>query len=277
MSLKRYGLVLLGAAVMAVSLDVFLVPAQIAPGGVSGLATVIGYFADLPVGLMILIINIPIFIWGLLEFDLKFMLFSMLGTLALSGFTEFFASFMAPITDNEILLSVFGGALMGLGMGIVLLSGATTGGTDIVAKILKRKFPYFSIGVFILIIDAAVVLLATVVSGRWETMLYSGVALYVSIKVVDGMVDGVNYAKMALIISDYPEKINAAISEYIQRGTTDLLGYSSYTKRDKNVIMCVVRRTEIVSLKEIVKEIDKNSFVIVADVREVQGKGFARS
>lgn len=277
MNFKKYGLVLLGAAVMAVSLDVFLVPAQIAPGGVSGLATVLGYFADLPVGLMILLINIPIFIWGLLEFDLKFMLSSMLGTFALSGFTELFASFMTPITDNEILLSVFGGALMGLGMGIVLLSGATTGGTDIVAKILKRKFPYFSIGVFILIIDAAVVLLATVVSGRWETMLYSGVALYVSIKVVDGMVDGVNFAKMALIISDYPEKVNAAITEHIQRGTTDLLGYSNYTKRNKNVIMCVVRRTEIVKLKEIVKEIDKNSFVIVADVREVHGKGFAGS
>ena len=139
MSLKKYGLVILGAAIMALSLDAFLVPAQIAPGGVSGLATVFGYFANVPVGVMILLINIPIFIWGLFEYHAKFLLSSMLGTFALSGFTELFAPFISPLIDNEILMSVFGGALLGLGVVTVLRSGATTGGTEIVAKILKRR------------------------------------------------------------------------------------------------------------------------------------------
>ncbi len=262
---------------MAVALDGFLVPARIAPGGVSGLATVLGYFADFPVGIMIFVINIPIFIWGMVEFDFKFLMSSIFGTAMLSGFTEIFALFLSPVTDNEILLSLFGGALLGLGMGIVILSGSTTGGTDIVARILKRKFPYFSIGVFILTIDAFVVIFASVVSKKWETMLYSGLALYISTKVVDGIIDGINYAKLALIVSDYPKEIALAVSQKIGRGTTDIMGYSNYTQKDKNIVMCVVRRNEIVKLKEIVKEVDKSSFVIVADVREVQGKGFARS
>ncbi len=276
MSLKKYAMVIIGAAIMAVSLDAFLVPARIAPGGVSGLATVFGYFANIPVGIMIFLINIPIFIWGMMEFDVRFLISSMFGTALLSGFTELFALFLYPVTDNEILLSIFGGALLGLGMGIVLLSGSTTGGTDIIARILKRRFPYFSIGIFILIIDAAVVVFASAVSGKWETMLYSGLALYISIKVVDGIVDGVNYAKMALIISDYPKEIAMAVSKQLGRGATDIMGYSSYTNKSKDIVMCVVRRSEIVKLKEIIKEVDKGSFVIVADVREVQGNGFAR-
>ncbi len=274
MAIRKYGFLFLGAGIMALALDLFLVPARIAPGGVSGLATVFGYFTNMPVGPTIFLINIPIFIWGLFEFDRGFLYGSMIGTLALSVFTEVFELFVRPITDNEILQSVFGGASLGLGVAIVLMSGASTGGTDIVAKILKKRFPYFSIGVFILIIDAVVVLLATAVTKRWETMLYSSLSLYISTKVIDGLLDGVNFAKMALIVSDFPSEISRAISKKMGRGTTNLLGYSEYTKKDKKVVMCVVRKTEIFKLKEIIKEADKNSFVIVADVREVLGKGF---
>ena len=274
MSLKRYGLLILGAAIMALSLDLFLVPGQIAPGGISGLATVLGYFTNFPVGLMILIINIPVFLWGMFEFNRKFMMTSIVGTLALSVFTEIFKFFVRPITESEILQCFFGGAMLGLGIAVVLMSGSTTGGTDIIAKILKKKFPYFSIGVFILLIDTVVVLLATAVSKRWETMLYSGLALYISTKVIDGMIDGVNFAKMALIISDVPNEITKNIYQKMNRGTTNLLGYSNYTGVDKHVVLCVVRRNEIIRLKEIVKEVDKKSFVIVTDIREVLGKGF---
>ena len=272
--MRKYGLLLLGSVIMALALDLFLVPAKIAPGGVSGLATVLGYFTDMSVGLMIFLINIPIFIWGFFEFDRKFLFSSMVGTLALSSFTGILAFFVVPITDNEILQTVFGGALLGLGFAVVLMSGATTGGTEIVAKILKKKFPYFSIGIFILIIDALVVILTTVLTRRWETMLYSGLALYISTKVIDGILDGVNYAKMTLIVTDFPSEISLAVSQKMGRGTTTLFGYSDYTKQDKKVVMCVTRKTEIFKLKEIVKETDRDSFVIVADVREVQGKGF---
>ncbi len=277
MNLKKYLYVLAGAAVMALSLDVFLVPARIAPGGVSGLATVISYFANLPVGIMIFVINIPILIWGVFEFDIRFLVSSIVGTLALSVFTEIFALCLHPVTDNEMLSAISGGVLMGFGMAMVLRTGSTTGGTDIVAKILKKRLPYFSMGLFILIIDAAVVVLSAAVSGKWEIMLYSGISLYVSTKVIDGILDGVNYGKMALIISDYAEDISKIISKKMHRGTTNLYGFSTFSGADKRVVMCVVRRNEIVKLKELVKNADEKSFVIVADVREVLGNGFAQS
>ncbi len=275
MAVRKYGLLLLGAGIMALSLVLFLIPARIAPGGVSGLATVFGYFTNMPVGLMIFLINIPIFVWGVFEFDKAFLLGSVTGTLALSVFTEIFGIFISPITNNEILQSVFGGAFLGLGIAVVLMSGATTGGTDIVAKILKKRFPYFSIGVFILIIDAVVILLATAVTKRWETMLYSGLALYISTKVIDGILDGLNFAKMVLIVSDFPKEISKEIGGEMGRGATTLLGFSEYTQKDKKVVMCIVRKTEVFKLKEIVKGIDRDSFVIVADAREVLGKGFS--
>lgn len=277
MNLKKYPMTLLGAAVMALALDMFLAPGGIAPGGVSGLAMIVGYFADFPIGILIFLINIPIFIWGFMEFDRKFLISSVVGMIALSVFTDVFGRFITPMTDNEILQAVFGGAMMGLGMAIVFMSGATTGGSDIVAKILKKRFPYFSIGIFILIIDAVVVLLSGLVSGRWETMLFSGAALYISSRTIDGVLDGVDYSKMAFIISDYTEEIAAAISEKMQRGATVFSGYSGYSGMDKDTIMCVVRRNEIVKLKEIVRDIDRGSFVVVADVREVLGNGFAQS
>ena len=274
MSLRKCGYSLLGAIVMALSLNLFLIPARIAPGGISGIATVIGYFTELPVGLMIFLINIPVFIWGMFEFDRKFLINSLIGTFALSLFTEILSYFVIPVTDNEVLQSIFGGALMGLGIAIVLMSGSTTGGTEIVAKILKKKFPYFSIGIFILVIDIIVVIFATVVTKKWETFLYSGLALYISTKVIDGAIDGLNYAKMVLIISDKTAEIEKGISENIGRGTTEIYAYSNYTQKDKKIIMCVLRPNEIVKLKEIIKIIDARSFLIVADVKEVLGQGF---
>ena len=277
MSLKKCGYVIVGTVVMALSLNLFLIPARIAPGGISGIATVIGYFSNLPVGIMIFIINIPVFIWGMFEFDRKFLLNSLIGTFALSLFTEVFSYFVIPLTDNDVLQSIFGGALMGLGVAIVLMSGSTTGGTEIVAKILKKKFPYFSIGIFILIIDIIVVLLATAVTKKWETFLYSGLALYISTKVIDGAIDGLNYAKMVLIISDKTSEIEKVISENVGRGTTEIYAYSNYSRKDKRIIMCVLRPNEIVKLKEVIKKIDERSFLIVADVKEVLGQGFASS
>ncbi len=274
MKIKRYVFVVLGAALMALSLDMFLVPGGIAPGGVSGLATVISRGTSIPVGLLIFLINIPVFIWGMIEFDIRFLLSSLVGTMLLSVFTEIFAAFVNPITDNEVLLCVFGGGMMGVGMGLVIVSGATTGGTDIAAKILKKKFPHISIGAFVMIIDAVVVLLSGIVSRRFETMLFSAAALFVSVKALDAVTDGVEFAKTAFIISDCPEKITKEISEKMKRGTTLLNGFSSYTNKNKNVILCVVLRSELTALKEIVKSVDGSAFLIVSDAKEVLGNGF---
>lgn len=274
MKIKRYLFVVLGAALMALSLDMFLVPGGIAPGGVSGLATVISRGTNLPVGLLIFLINVPVFIWGMIEFDIGFLISSLVGTILLSVFTESFAPFITPVTDNEVLLCVFGGGMMGLGMGLVISSGSTTGGTDIVAKILKKKFPHISIGAFVMLIDAIVVILSGIISRRWETMLFSAAALYVSVKSLDAVTDGVEFAKTAFIISDSPEIITKEISDKMKRGTTLLNGFSSYTNKNKNVILCVVLRSELTTLKEIVKSVDNSAFLIVSDAKEVLGNGF---
>ena len=164
------------------------------------------------------------------------MLMSLLGMISLSSLTDIF-SFLKPMTTDLILSAVYGGALMGLGMGIIFREGTTTGGTDIAAMLLKKKFPEFSVGRFVLIIDAAIVTLAGIVYQRWEVALYSAAALFISSYVLDLIVEGVDFAKMVYVISDSPKKISEEISRELSRGTTALDASSIYSGNDKTVLM----------------------------------------
>ncbi len=271
--LKRFFTVLLGTFIVAMSLDLFLVPADIAPGGLSGVSIIFHHLTNIPVGISILVLNIPIFLWGLRNFSMSFMLSSLLGMFALSAFTDAFA-FLKPVTSDILLSAIYGGALMGLGLGLVFQAGSTTGGTDIAAQILKKRFPSISVGRFVLIIDAFIVLLAGLVFGRWEVILYSAAALYICSYIIDLLVEGIDFAKVAYIISDVPEEISAHISETLERGTTALHASSHYSGANKTVLMCVVKKYEITKLKKIIKLVDKNAFVILSDTREVLGNGF---
>lgn len=270
---KMYFLTILGAAISALALNLFLIPADIAPGGMSGLAVVVNHITGIPVGGLILILNIPIFIWGLKNFSRSYMLRSFFGMSALSVLTEVF-SFLKPVTGDLILASVYGGALMGLGIGTVFFAGTTTGGTDIAAQILKKRFPSFSVGRFILLIDAVIVTFAGLVYNKWEVALYSAAALYISTGVIDLITEGVDFAKVLYIISDKPREIAEEISRRLEHGTTMLYGSSVYTGKDKTVLMSVVKKYEIGKLKKIINGIDENAFVIVSDAREVLGRGF---
>ncbi len=270
---KKYFTILLGTFIIAMSLDLFLVPADIAPGGLSGVSIILHHLTNIPVGVSILVLNIPIFLWGLRNFNLSFMLSSLLGMFALSAFTDAFA-FLKPVTSDILLSAIYGGALMGLGLGLVFQAGSTTGGTDIAAQILKKHFPSISVGRFVLIIDAFIVVLAGLVFGRWEVILYSAAALYICTYIIDLLVEGIDFAKVAYIISDTPEKISAQISETLERGTTALHASSHYSGANKTVLMCVVKKYEITKLKKIIKLVDKNAFVILSDTREVLGNGF---
>lgn len=271
--IKRYLTAFLGTFIIALSLDLFLVPADIAPGGLSGVAIILHHLANIPVGLSILFLNIPIFIWSLKYFNAEFMFSSLFGMVSLSILTDVFA-WIKPVTGDMLLSAVYGGALMGLGLGIVFISGSTTGGTDIAAQILKKHFPSISVGKFVLIIDAFIVALAGLTFGRWEVILYSSVALYLCSYIIDLLVEGIDFAKVAYIISDNPRAISAEISARLERGTTALYGSSHYSGAEKTVLMCVVKKYEISRLKKLIKEIDKNAFVILSDVREVLGNGF---
>ncbi len=274
-TLKRYALTLFGAAVMAVSLNLFIIPAELAPGGVSGLAIVINHLTGVPVGLLILILNIPIFLLGGKNFSKGFVFISLFGMISLSVATDIFA-FLNPVTGDMLLSSVYGGVLLGLGIGIVFRESSSTGGTDIVAHVLRKKLRTFSVGRFVLLIDTAIVLLAGIIYNKWEVVLYSAIALYISSYIIDLLVEGVDFAKAAYVISDKPGEIAERISTELERGTTALSGSSMYTGNNKTVLMCIVKKYEITKLKEIISCVDGNAFVIVSDTREVLGNGFKR-
>ena len=161
-----------------------------------------------------------------------------------------------------------------MGIGTVFFAGTTTGGTDIAAQILKKRFPSFSVGRFILLIDAVIVTFAGLVYNKWEVALYSAAALYISTGVIDLITEGVDFAKVLYIISDKPREIAEEISRRLEHGTTMLYGSSVYTGKDKTVLMSVVKKYEIGKLKKIINGIDENAFVIVSDAREVLGRGF---
>ncbi len=270
---KKVFFTVLGATAMGAALDLFLIPMHIAAGGVGGIATVINHLTGIGVGILILLINIPIFILGALNFSKGFLLYSLLGTLALSVSTQVF-SWVPAMTGDPLLATVFGGAGMGLGLGLVLSVNGTTGGTDILALILQKRFPTFSIGQFFLVIDGAVILAAGLAFRQWEVILYSALTLFVASKVVDTILSGVDYAKMVYIVSEYAEEISRGIYEQMGRGVTGLESVSLYTGKNRRVLLCVIRKVEFPKLKRMIQEIDQGAFLIISDAREVLGKGF---
>ena len=271
--IKNILTVILGTVIAAIALDVFLAPGNIAPGGISGLSIVINHLSNIPLGILIFVLNIPIFILGLLHFNKKFMLYSLGGMLLLSVFTDLFVV-IPRVTQDLLLSAIYGGALLGLGLGLVFSAGCTTGGTDIVVQILKKKFPSISVGRFVLIIDTFIVAIAGIVFRDWEVMLYSAIAIYISTILIDIIVEGGDAAKAVYIISDKHRQISEQISSRLIRGTTLLHGSSLYTKEAKSVLLCVVKKHQISTLKNIITETDPTAFVIFTDARQVVGRGF---
>ncbi len=271
--IKNLLTVISGTFVVAIALDVFLAPGNIAPGGISGLSIVINYLSDIPLGILIFVLNIPIFLLGLKYFNRRFMLYSLGGMLLLSIFTDLLVG-IPRITEDLLLSAIYGGATMGLGIGLVFSAGCTTGGTDIVVQILKKNFPSISTGRFVLIVDAFIVAIAGVVFAKWEVMLYSAIAIYISTILIDIIVEGGDAAKSVYIISDRSKDIAEQISLQLTRGTTLLHGSSFYSREDKDVLLCVLKKHQISTLKTIIKQTDPNAFVIFTDARQVVGRGF---
>ena len=243
-------------------------------GGITGLAQAINVLLPvLPVGILTILLNIPLFLagWRFIGFHLlSSSLFAMaVSSLAMDGIALFYTF---PPMDS-MLAAVCGGAMMGTGLGIVFSQGATTGGTDIVARLLKLKFPWLPMGKLILIPDGVVLALTAIAFQRLETALYGAVALYVSSKVMDTVLYGLNASKVAYIISNHWQKISDAILAY-DRGVTILNATGAYSGSEKHVLMVAFRQREIVEIKEIVHEADPAAFLIVCDAHDVLGEGF---
>lgn len=267
-----------GCAIFALGFDLFLEPAGFNCGGVSGVAMLICYGVKIPwltVGILSAAINLPLFLCGYKKIGKYFFFTSLYGMLCNSVFFDLFA--YLPVPEVEPMLAVlFGGVMGGAGIGIVFLAQASTGGVDIVARLLKLKFQNFPIGKIILVFDLCTAVATGIVYGQVRNTLYSAVALCLSSIVLDKVVYSVDYAKVALIISDRYEEISLAIDRHLDRGMTFLNGRGYYTKSDKNVLLTAIKRKQLAQLKEVVHTIDPTAFVILLDARQVLGDGFKR-
>lgn len=262
-----------GAVLMGVALSVFMVPFKIAPGGASGLATVLHYLTGLRVSVLIPLINIPIFIIGIIRLERDFLVKSVFGTVVLSIATET-AAILPPPTSDPLISAVFGGAVMGIGISAVLSRGGTTGGTDILVLVIRRSFCEVSVGRLYLLIDGAVIAMAGLAFSSGEVIFYSAVSLVVSTYMTDAALEGLNLARLVYIISDSNREICDRIYAELKRGVTGLNSVSMYSGRSGRILMCVIRKGQLSKLKKIIQDIDKDAFVIICDAKEVMGSGF---
>lgn len=272
--LQSIGLVI-GCIFMSIGINMFFKPYTIAPGGLSGLSLVIGKLTGLPVPVIVLGIGVPLVIFSIKILGIKDSIKTLIGTIVFSvilALTTPLSNF--NITKDVLLCSISGALGLGLGLGIILKMDASTGGTDLIALMLNRAFPSIPIAKFMIMLDGMVVISAGFASNNLETALYSGVALYIVVKIVDVIVSGLNYSKAFMIISNEPDILRDGITKELKRGVTFLQGKGGYTNEDKNVLLVVVSKNQEIHLKKVIKNIDASAFIIVSDVQEVLGLGF---
>ena len=273
-----YLMIIVGAASFGVAIQNIYDPTGLVTGGFTGLAIIVKAITSqfmkggIPLWLTNTILNIPVFILGYILMGRKFLGRSLFGTLILS-----FWLYILPPLDlaqgDYMLAALFGGLFSGAGVGLVLRANGTTGGTDMVAALIHRKLRHYTVAQIMMVLDGCVVFAGLFLFGIRST-LYAIVAIFVATKVSDSVLEGFNYSKAAYIITDQYEEIAKRIMEELDRGLTGLSAKGMYTNEDKCVLYCVVSMKEIVVLKELVSEVDRNAFVIVSDVREVLGEGF---
>jgi uncharacterized membrane-anchored protein YitT (DUF2179 family) len=283
--LARYFVIAVGSGVLASGINIFLYPYKIAPGGISGLATIISYMINgfLPLGVLIILLNLPLFIAGLVKLGWKFMFRTLYATIIMSVVIDLTAPFMRDLGDfffkghetDLILFALFGGLLVGAGMGFIFRMGATTGGTDLLAELVRRSGLNVSMGTAVMIFDALIVILAGIYFQSLLLALYAIIAVIVASKTVDSILEGFNFSKGIFIISTEPEMISQRILKELGRGLTGFQGTGKYTGDRKEILFCVARAKYINDIKLIVKEIDSTAFVVVTNVHEVLGEGFS--
>ena len=270
-----YLYIILGAFILAVAVNCFLVPCKISTGGVSGIATMLYYVFGIPLSVTSLIINSILFFFGYKFLNKTSVVKTAAGIIFLPIFLEITKLFGA-FSDDVLISSVFGGVLAGVGVGLPVLKEASTGGSDFAALMLNKKSPYISVATFILLLDAVIIIISGIVFKNYNVMFYSVVSLYINSRVTDNILVRGNYAKSVFIISDNYEKIAAEILKDIKRGVTAIYSYGCYNKKDGKMLMCIVKSREIPHLLDKIKDIDDKAFKIISEVREVRGEGFKK-
>ncbi len=273
---KCAALVFVGSALFAVAFNMFLQPAHINAGGVSGIGQILSHVTGFgSVAIWSFILNVPLFLLGLKSIGRNFFVGSLCGMALSSLFLELSAGLSAPELE-PLMQAIFGGAFVGAGLGLVFLAGASTGGSDIAARLLRPVMPDMPIGRLMMCIDVVIVILTGLTFGDFSLTLYSAVSLYVCSIVIDSIIYGLDYSNMAIIISEHHDEIGRAINDKLDRGVTVLDGHGFYTGDSKQVLLSAMKKRQAADLKRIVSEIDPEAFIILSDAHQVLGDGFKR-
>lgn len=265
-----------GCAIFALGFDLFLLPGGMNAGGLSGLAMVFVHLTDLgTVGIVTALLNVPLFILAGVKVGKKFFLGSFVGMVFSSAFIDLFAGIPAPQIE-PLLGALYGGVVCGAGLGFVFAAGVSTGGSDIIVRLLKLKWRHVPIGVINMCFDAAVAVVTGIVYQDMRSALYTGIAIFVSGKLVDMVVYSFDYSKVALIITTHYEQVARDISDKLARGATYLHGEGTYSGKATKVVLTAVKKQQIAELKQLVVDIDPDAFIILQDAHQVLGDGFIR-
>lgn len=269
-------MLVIGCALFSIGFDLFLEPGGMNAGGLTGLAMAVVHVTKFgTVGLVTALVNLPLFIIAGIKIGKKFFLGSLIGMLTLSALIDLFALLPVPEID-PLMAAIYGGVICGAGLGTVFAAGASTGGSDIIVRLLKFRWPNVPIGTINICFDCMVAVLSGVVLQDASKALYSGIAIFITGKVIDAVVYRFDYSKVALIITNEHELVAQKISDQLQRGATFLHGEGSYSHEDKKVILTAVKRQQLAELKELVVNIDPNAFIIVQEAHQVLGDGFTK-
>lgn len=272
-SIKKYLIITLACVTYGVGISLFIDPNNLAPGGFTGLSVVLNRLVPTETGTIYLILNIPIIILGIWKFGWKFTVSTLYAILAVS-FSTNILSLMNPITEEPVLGAVFGGIFCGTGMGMVLRNSATTGGTDIIVKCLRQRYPHLKTGSLMLMIDAVIIGISGIVFQNFDSVLYSIISVLTMSAVLDMVLYGRDGAKLIYIISDESEKITSRILQELDIGVTHLEGSGAYKNVEKKVIMCVVKKQLAHKVEEIVRDEDISAFMIISSASEIYGEGY---
>lgn len=273
-----YIIIAIGAFIFSFGIAMFTSPNNIAPGGVSGIGTMLNHLFNIPIGSVIIAVNIPLFIFSFKKFGRSFFKKSLFATFLTSTFIDILPFILEKhYIYSPLLASIFGGVSIGVGVGIIFLRGGTTGGADILAKLIKLKHPHLSLGTLVFIIDAIIVIATLFVYGSIEALLYSTISFFVTSRAVDAIIFGAARSKMLLIITTQPQLIAKRIMNDIQHGVTLIPASGAYTNEEKTILLSVVRPNEVAEINKIVKEIDRSAFTVITESNEVFGYGFQNS
>ncbi len=273
-----YIIIFIGSALYALSVVIFTAPNKIAPGGLTGIATLINYLFSYPIGTFILLMNVPLLFIGFKKIGGEYIVKTITATVLVSALIDIFTLFVPAYRGNMILVCVFGGIFNGTGIALIFSRGGSSGGTDIIASLINRSFPQFSIGYLIMISDAVIVTISAFVYNSIEAGLYAVISIFVSSKLIDRIIYGMSAdnGKLMLIITEKHKEILPALLSGVPRGITVLNAYGAYSGNDKKLLVCAVRPNQVFKVKNIVKNRDPSVFIVVTTASAIYGEGFQK-